>query len=161
MSEEPTPPAPLPKGKGEKASCPSPLAGEGGGASPPGEGWRLGWAIVSPLTRLEDSPPSPARGEGKDNSPPPFREGGWGGGFFVNDPKTAMLFASVAPLVKVTSSGAAPSRPATRSRASSSARRAARPTACADDGLPKVSSISGRIAPHTPGSSGVVALWSR
>ena len=44
---------------------PSPLAGEGGGASPPGEGWRPGGASVSPLTRLEDSPPSPARGEGK------------------------------------------------------------------------------------------------
>ena len=49
---------------------PSPLAGEGGGASPTGEGWRLGGASVSPLTRLEDSPPSPARGEGKKNTSP-------------------------------------------------------------------------------------------
>ena len=31
---------------------PSPLAGEGGGASPTGEGWHLEWANVSPLTRL-------------------------------------------------------------------------------------------------------------
>ena len=54
---------------------PSPLAGEGGGASLPGEGVLASGdprsarnAIGSPLTRLEDSPPSPARGEGK--SPP-------------------------------------------------------------------------------------------
>ena len=76
-------------------------------------------------------------------------------------PKIARLFASVAPLVKVTSSGAAPSSAATRSRASSSACRAVRPAACADDGFPYVSAISGRIASHTPGSSRVVALWSR
>jgi hypothetical protein len=56
----------------ELASWPSPLAGEGGRASPPGEG-ALGSAVPRssslgprvPLTRLEDSPPSPARGEGK------------------------------------------------------------------------------------------------
>ena len=34
----PTPPAPLPEGKGEASVLPSPLAGEGGGASPTGEG---------------------------------------------------------------------------------------------------------------------------
>ncbi len=49
-------------------SSPSPLAGEGVGASPTGEGLDFTRVEVSPLTRLEDSPPSPARGEGKDNS---------------------------------------------------------------------------------------------
>ncbi len=54
---------------GEGLSSPSPLAGEGGGASPTGEGSGFPAREVSPLTRLEVSPPSPARGEGKDNSP--------------------------------------------------------------------------------------------
>jgi hypothetical protein len=52
---------------------PSPLAGEGGGASPPGEGALTSAdprstpaGVGSPLTRLEDSPPSPARGEGEN-----------------------------------------------------------------------------------------------
>jgi GT2 family glycosyltransferase len=70
-------------------SLPSPLAGEGGGASAglsslptgpagsrgPGEG-ALGNAVprsssdalTSPLTRLENSPPSPARGEGEEQT---------------------------------------------------------------------------------------------
>ena len=80
----PTPPAPLPEGKGEEEEeptpfpekeggagfSPSPLVGEGGGASPPGEGWRLSGASISPLTRSSDSPPSPARGEGEKSSSP-------------------------------------------------------------------------------------------
>ena len=49
-------------------SFPAPLAGEGVGASPTGEGKAARAAEVSPLTRLEDSPPSPARGEGKDQT---------------------------------------------------------------------------------------------
>ena len=55
--------------RGATMLLPSPLAGEGGGASPTGEGWRLSGASVSPLTRSSDSPPSPARGEGKEKSP--------------------------------------------------------------------------------------------
>jgi MFS family permease len=59
---------------------PSPLAGEGGGASPPGEG-ALSKAVPrsssdaspSPLTRLEDSPPSPTRGEGENKAAGPLR----------------------------------------------------------------------------------------
>ncbi len=74
--QEPARPTPLAEGKGE-LPFPSPLAGEGGGASPTGEGSDSTRVEASPLTRLEDSPPSPARGEGKDqdNSPLPFREG--------------------------------------------------------------------------------------
>ncbi|QJW95518.1 MMPL family transporter [Frigoriglobus tundricola] len=79
--EEPTP-SPSLKG-GEKLSWPAPLAGEGGGASPPGEGaLSNGVSGVTapgcggvPLTRLEDSPPSPARGEGQDFSPLPSGRG--------------------------------------------------------------------------------------
>jgi len=71
------------------------------------------------------------------------------------------LFASVAPLVNVTSSGSAPSRAATFSRASSSTRRAIRPARWADDGLPNAPAVSGRIASQASASSGVVALWSR
>ena len=55
---------------------PSPLAGEGGRASRTGEGsvgqireFRVVRLRRSPLTRLEDSPPSPARGEGNTWSP--------------------------------------------------------------------------------------------
>ena len=70
----PTPPAPLPEGKGE-LSWPSPLAGEGGGASPTGEG-ALGYANASsraeptPYPARKASPPSPARGEGQDDARP-------------------------------------------------------------------------------------------
>ncbi len=51
-----------------RASLPSPLAGEGAGASPAGEGESATARAASPLTRLEDSPASPARGEGKDKN---------------------------------------------------------------------------------------------
>ena len=52
-------------------------------------------------------------------------------------PLRARLFASVPPDVKTISRGWAPRRAASRSCASSSAARARRPSACADDGLPK------------------------
>jgi molybdenum cofactor guanylyltransferase len=59
-------------------SWPSPLSGEGGRASRPGEGAlsdskkarQTRGAEVSPLTRLEDSPPSLARGEGQEAAVP-------------------------------------------------------------------------------------------
>jgi hypothetical protein len=70
----------------------------------------------------------------------------------------ARLLASVAPLVKVTSSGKAPSKKAIFSRASSSACLAFRPPWCAEDGFPKLSNINGRMASQASGSSGVVAL---
>jgi ribonuclease P protein component len=74
---KPTPPAPLPEGKGEFASSPSPLAGEGGGASPPGEGalrYRdsakpTSGAEVYPSPGSRREPPSPARGEGENKDP--------------------------------------------------------------------------------------------
>ena len=75
-------------------------------------------------------------------------------------PKIARLFASVPPEVKTTSSGSAPRIAATVSRASS--RPAARPgrRRGGSRGCPPASQC-GRIASSTPGSSGVVALWSR
>ncbi len=63
------------KGGGEETTCPPTLAPalrrEGGGASPPGEGW-ASLANPSPPTPL----PQGARGE--DKAPFPPREGGWG-----------------------------------------------------------------------------------
>ncbi len=77
-----------------------------------------------------------------------------------NRPLTARLSASVPPAVKTTSLGRAPSAAATDSRASSTVRRAARPAACSDDGLPvRVSSSTN--ASRAAGDSGVVAAWSR
>ncbi len=49
---------------------------------------------------------------------------------------SASMLASVAPLVNVTFLASAPTDPATRLRASSTRRRAARPSACTDDALP-------------------------
>ena len=49
-------------------SWPSPLAGEGGGASPTGEGARPDGSDVSLLTRSLRSLPSPARGEGEQKT---------------------------------------------------------------------------------------------
>ena len=63
----PNPPSPFPRREG---SFPSPLAGEGGGASPPGEGSNLNESETLPLTRSLRSLPSPARGEGEAPSPP-------------------------------------------------------------------------------------------
>ena len=76
-------------------------------------------------------------------------------------PLSARLLASVPPDVKTISRGSAWRRVATRSCASSSAARAARPNACADDGLPNASVRYGSIASRTSRRSGVVAAWSR
>ena len=59
------------------STAPSPLAGEGGGASPPGEGARsenkygsrFVGSDVHPSPGGEAPPPSPARGEGEDKTP--------------------------------------------------------------------------------------------
>ncbi len=75
-------------------------------------------------------------------------------------PLTARLSASVPPPVKTTSYGLAPIAAATRSRDSSTTRRARRPEACSEDGLP-VSSCAAATASAASGSIGVVAAWSR
>ena len=71
-------------------------------------------------------------------------------------PLTARLSASVPPLVKTTSLGRAPNTSASCSRDSSTTRRARRPAACSEDGLPShaSSSVSAAIA---SGRMGVVA----
>src|SRR5262249_14197320 len=66
---------------------PSPLAGEGGCASPPGEGV----AFAFPLTHSLRSLPSPARGEGKIQVPPEL---------IVNLPPV-QLIRQIAPQPKV------------------------------------------------------------
>ncbi len=74
---------------------------------------------------------------------------------FSATPFRAMLLASVAPEVKTISAGVAPVNPATRSRASSSAWRAASPSdRNRIDGFPKCSVIWGIIASTTRGSTG-------
>ena len=75
-------------------------------------------------------------------------------------PKTARLFDSVPPEVKITSDGSAPRIRATVSLACSHARRADRPNACRLSAFPPARKC-GRIASRTSGSIGVVALWSR
>ncbi len=77
-----------------------------------------------------------------------------------NRPFTARLSASVPPLVKITSLARAPNTSASCSRDSSTTRRARRPAACSDDGLPSCASSS-VIAAMASGSIGVVAAWSR
>ena len=71
-------------------------------------------------------------------------------------PLTARLSLSVPPPVKITSDGRAPSAAATRSRASSTRRRARRPGACRDDALP-TSRAAATYASSASGSIGVVA----
>ncbi len=71
-----------------------------------------------------------------------------------------MLLASVPLPVNSTCAGFTPTRAATAARASSTARRAVRPKAWTDDGLP-TRSIAWTIAARTAGFSGVVALWSK
>jgi len=71
-------------------------------------------------------------------------------------PLTARLSLSVPPLVKITSDGRAPSAAATRSRDSSTRRRAPRPAACRDDALPTVAAVV-IYASSDSGSIGVVA----
>ena len=73
-------------------------------------------------------------------------------------PFTARLSDSVAPEVKTISSGAAPMRAATCSRARSTARCASWPNAwLRPDGLPYFSPKNGSMAATTAGSAGVVA----
>ena len=75
-------------------------------------------------------------------------------------PLSARLSASVPPEVNTTSPGRQPRAAATRSRASSTARLAARPEACNDEGLAARPSCS-TIASSASGTIGVVAAWSR
>ena len=73
-------------------------------------------------------------------------------------PRIARLFDSVAPEVKTISSAAAPMRPATCSRADSTAACASWPkTWLRLEGLPKRSAKYGSIAVEHGGSTGVVA----
>src|SRR6266540_1958848 len=78
-SEEPNPPTPFPGREGGVLSSPSPLAGEGGSRSEPGEGLAIPVVEVSPLTRSLRSLPSPARGEGETQAPPSLPGKGVGG----------------------------------------------------------------------------------
>jgi hypothetical protein len=71
---------------------------------------------------------------------------------------STVLLASVPEAVNTTSAGRAPSSVATRSRASSTASRAARPKAWIEDGFPQRAPSHGSMASRTRGSRGVVAL---
>ena len=71
-------------------------------------------------------------------------------------PFTARLSASVPPLVNTTSLGRAPNTSASCSLDSSTTRRARRPAACRDEGLPRQASSS-VMAAIASGRIGVVA----
>ena len=73
---------------------------------------------------------------------------------------SASMLASVPPEVKTTLRGSAPTSAATCSRASSIRRRAARPSAWTEEGLPQTSSAA-TIAARASGRSGAVAFQSR
>ena len=73
---------------------------------------------------------------------------------------SASALASVPPDVKMTFRGKAPDRAAITALASSTSRRAWRPSACTDDGLP-LNSHAAAIASRASGRSGVVAFQSR
>jgi len=75
----------------------------------------------------------------------------------ASTPRSAMLFASVAPDVKITSRAAAPTSSATCSRARSSAARAAAPSACVLDGLPSARAAPSPWPPPLPAA----AAWWR
>jgi hypothetical protein len=77
-----------------------------------------------------------------------------------NSPFSARLSDSVPPEVKTTSPGRALSAAAIASRDSSTTRRAARPAACSDEGLPILVSWA-VIASTASGCMGVDAAWSR
>ena len=72
----------------------------------------------------------------------------------------ASMFASVPPEVKNTSAGRADTSTATCSRAASTSRRAARPSACTEDGLPATARASTK-ARRASGRNGAVAFQSR
>ena len=73
---------------------------------------------------------------------------------------SATAFASEPPEVKTTLRGSAPTATATRSRAVSRICRAARPSACTDEGLP-TTSMAAAMAARACGRSGAVAFQSR
>jgi hypothetical protein len=75
-------------------------------------------------------------------------------------PLTARLSDSVPPEVNTTSLGRQPNACAIVSRDSSTTRRACRPDACSELGLP-TSSRWAVIASTAAGTIGVVAAWSR
>ena len=77
------------------------------------------------------------------------------------NPRTAILFDSVPPLVKMTSSGSAPRMAAMDSRDASSTCLARRPAACRLPGLPKLSRQCRCSTSITSGCGLVVALLSR
>ena len=70
------------------------------------------------------------------------------------------MLASVPPEVNTTLRGSAATSAATFSRASSIRRRAARPSAWTEDGLPELSSAASTAA-RACGRSGAVAFQSR
>jgi len=70
------------------------------------------------------------------------------------------MLASVPPEVNTTSREVTPTRAATCSRAVSTSRRAARPAAWTDDGLP-VTPTAAIMAACASGRSGAVAFQSR
>ena len=73
---------------------------------------------------------------------------------------SASALASVPPDVKTTLRDSAPTAPATALRASSTKRRARRPSAWTEEGLPGRSQAAA-IASRASGRSGVVAFQSR
>ena len=75
-------------------------------------------------------------------------------------PAITALLASVAPLVKTTSAGLAPTSAATFSRASSTMARTRLPSVCGEDGLPIASSAASTAA-RASGRSGAPAFQSR
>jgi hypothetical protein len=76
-------------------------------------------------------------------------------------PVTARWHDSVPPAVKMTPPGLAPTKAATSSRASSTARRASRAAWCEPDGLPTTPCCHGAIASATSSRRGADAAWSK
>ena len=116
---------------------------------------------LSGSTSVTRAPPSASRRQGSSTarcSVAAVTTCGRGRAAAVTAPFSARLFDSVAPLVKQTSRGSAPIRPATCRRAASAASRAAQPNAwCRLAALPNRSVKYGAIASTTRGSAGVVA----
>jgi len=77
-----------------------------------------------------------------------------------NPGASASALASVPPEVKTTFRGRAPTAPAMARLASSTRRRALRPSACTDEALPQISKAID-IASRASLRSGVVAFQSR
>jgi hypothetical protein len=77
-----------------------------------------------------------------------------------NSPLSAALSLSVPPPVKISSDGRQSTAAASDSRDSSTIRRARRPLACSEEGLPAPASAAVKAATAS-GRIGVVAAWSR